>query len=142
MDDLIHIPVDVVQAAIKHMEEGSPHEIGGLICSHLDGALEYHPGENISDNPRGHVRLAASWYAGLITEGWSPIVYVHSHPGGQDRPSQRDMETFPWMLLQTGMVVYPQPFGELRDSGMTVCRYDGKSWERVKVEEFYAKIPL
>lgn len=130
----------LLQLICDHMdeglEEGQPAEIGGMLCMIPGEGLSYVAGENTAEDPASSIQLSAEWVAGLVARAYVPVALVHSHPGGQEAPSPRDMELFPSWLVPQGIIVQPKS----RFSSI-VTIYDAHNWQRKPWSEVFLATP-
>lgn len=103
----------VIVAAIKHAEKEYPKESCGLV---VDGV--YRPYTNSAEDPLHDFRISPQGYAGAMRAGTIQAV-IHSHPEGQDCPSENDMahqmaSNLPWCIIpfvvSSGNAIVSKPF--------------------------------
>lgn len=131
----------LLQLICDHMDEGldmpEPVEVGGLLCFIPNEGLSYVAGENTSKNPTKSIQFKGQWVSELVVyRAYVPVALVHSHPGGQEDPSPRDMELFPSWLVPQGIIVQPKS----RFSSI-VTIYDAHNWQRKPWSEVFLATP-
>ena len=104
---IVHIPMHIVEDAVRDMQKDLSVEVIGFFCMDKDFKIAWHLAENIYPEPEVGAEIDAKWLAQkIINEQLTPIAMAHSHPSGLGYPSDGDYVMFPTMYVNVAFIWY------------------------------------
>lgn len=132
---IVHIPKDVVEAAIDDAKATPQFEIVGFFAVDADGAVTWERMTNVHPSPENTSEVAASEIFDMImNRGLHPVAMFHSHPSGDATPSPGDMEFFPGEYVLNSLIW-------AANEPDSVTRYTHNAWwKRVLTAEIFVVV--
>lgn len=132
---IVHIPKNVVEAAIDDAKATLQFEVVGFFATDADRTVTWERMTNVHPSPEKSSEVAASEIASMIMDRHLlPVAMFHSHPSGDATPSPEDMQFFPGEYVINALI-----WGASEPDSVT--RYTHNAWwKRVLTAEIFVVV--
>jgi proteasome lid subunit RPN8/RPN11 len=132
---IVHIPKDIVEAAIDDAKATPQFEIVGFFAIDADQKVSWERMTNVHPSPENTSEVAASeMFDMIMNRGLHPVAMFHSHPSGDATPSPEDMEFFPGEYVINALIWAAGEPG-------VVTRYTPNAyWKRILTAEIFVVV--